>query len=619
MSGTNSAGFFTNIKKKPVKNIPNKSRVLICMIGNARGGEKAWNSFYEHMLQKNNADLAILFGQTYNKSSSLYSRAKYVWEFPEYENWKYPINDIVKNNNWVNKLPQDQTNSGLWGGVNNFNGSGAIIFCIREFLKKHIETVLSKYDRFVITRSDHFYLDHILIDDLDPNFIWIPEGEDYGGITDRHHIFNKNIVLQGLDILNPLIHSVLNNQNLGNNPETVIKNIWSKKKIFTKIRRFPRTFFTCAQKGDTSRWCQPGHILPEGINCKYLSEYCSSHKNIVLNIKNKIMNFHVQDTSPIRIHSHERCMNRDGFVYVEGKGGYIEMVIDFPEGSLEFSLCFNSVENRPVKIFIDNKLIDNNFINDKTGSYWDMNKVKWCNPIIINSSGRKTIRLETDGYFPHLWSARIRKITEIFFYDIRIEKLDICIVSTGGAGSNSLVSHLNLIKTIDWINIFCHFPTPLFSKKCKIIYLYNKSLENIWKSTTRQNYLQTNFNKMGGIGEVTNEKFIEKVKNQMINWLDNIVKIGNDILILETNDLFTTEGSDFISKFIGRNIKPLKYRNRTSANIKMSLKLKEFIKNTTNSIDYILSKKTPRIKNSEENKKYKLVEFKQGGYCKLKD
>ena len=55
-------------------------KTLVILLGSARGGEETWSSFYKYLLNPLSADLALLFGNTDNKTSSLYSIAIYVWE-----------------------------------------------------------------------------------------------------------------------------------------------------------------------------------------------------------------------------------------------------------------------------------------------------------------------------------------------------------------------------------------------------------------------------------------------------------------------------------------------------------------------------------------------------------
>ena len=64
-----------------------KNRTLVILNGSPRCGDPAWNSLYTQLLDVNNADLALAFGESLDWNSSLYSRAKYIWEFPELEDW----------------------------------------------------------------------------------------------------------------------------------------------------------------------------------------------------------------------------------------------------------------------------------------------------------------------------------------------------------------------------------------------------------------------------------------------------------------------------------------------------------------------------------------------------
>ncbi|NBV93742.1 MAG: hypothetical protein EBT29_04670, partial [Proteobacteria bacterium] len=57
------------------KNIQTElTKTLVIIVGNARGGEEAWNSMYKYLLEPFSADLCLLFGKTNDHSSSLYKR-----------------------------------------------------------------------------------------------------------------------------------------------------------------------------------------------------------------------------------------------------------------------------------------------------------------------------------------------------------------------------------------------------------------------------------------------------------------------------------------------------------------------------------------------------------------
>jgi len=176
------------------------NRTLVILNGSPRGGEKAWNSLYTQVLDMNHADLALAFGESSNRNSSLYSRAKYTWEFPEYEDWGGALDQIGTGwRRWANK-------SNIMGGVNGTKGSGAIIMYVRWFVKEQLQRepgLLDQYDWFVYTRSDHYYLcPHDLQPfKQDPHSLYIPRGEEYGGYTDRHLVAPRALILRALSIV----------------------------------------------------------------------------------------------------------------------------------------------------------------------------------------------------------------------------------------------------------------------------------------------------------------------------------------------------------------------------------------------------------------------------------
>merc|ERR1712107_803831 len=60
------------------------------------------------------------------------------------------------------------------------------------------------------------------------------------------------------------------------NPEALIEHRFRLGGL--EPNYFPRTFFTCAAKGDTTRWMPIGKLLPEGVHMKYPGEYKNAIK-----------------------------------------------------------------------------------------------------------------------------------------------------------------------------------------------------------------------------------------------------------------------------------------------------------------------------------------------------
>lgn len=254
---------------------------LVIMIGSPRGGEKTWQTAYKNLIEPHNADLAICFGQTDTRVSSLYSNSKYVWEIKEYSNWREYYEQYCFGGFWEKSLSLGKHN-GLFGGIDNYAGSGGIIFAIRHFILKNYRNILEQYETIVLTRSDHYY---IYADDpnKDKSKVWIPEGEDWGGVTDRHITFNSQNITEVLGVVDFINseegYNILKKENRSN-PEGVLEAMYRYKKL--PIARYKRNQFCVALKTDKTRWHFPGSFstfFDEELLVKYKGEYLDCLNN----------------------------------------------------------------------------------------------------------------------------------------------------------------------------------------------------------------------------------------------------------------------------------------------------------------------------------------------------
>ena len=255
------------------------TKTLIVLLGSARGGEETWKSMYKYLLEPLTADLALLFGKTSDKKASLYKKAKFIWEIEEYSDWwdyytKYFSNriyDIYKHNEI----------EGLGGGIGKFRGSGAIIFALRHFLKNNFKNVLLNYDRIVLTRSDFYYID--FHPNLKNDAFYILEGEGYGGVTDRHHIFPSSMTDKILSINEFLDkkenYKYLLTKNL--NPERALTEYYKNINIFEQIKFCKRVQFIVAKRNESKRWSYTkGYKFNSNtLLIKYQREYYTALKN----------------------------------------------------------------------------------------------------------------------------------------------------------------------------------------------------------------------------------------------------------------------------------------------------------------------------------------------------
>lgn len=256
---------------------------LVIMIGNARGGEKAWQSAYVNLIKPHNADLAVCFGQTNYKESSLYAYSKYIWEIKEYYNWREYYEQYCTSRFWEKSLSLGVHN-GLMGAIDGHHGSAPIQFAIKNFILRNYIDILLRYDTIIMTRSDHYY---IYPDDAnkDRDRIWIPEGEDWGGICDRHIEFNSKYVKEVLDILSFIDsengYNILKQENK-TNPEGVLDSIFRYRQLPTA--RYKRNQFCVALKTDKTRWYFPGSFstfFDTELLVKYRDEYKASLQNYI--------------------------------------------------------------------------------------------------------------------------------------------------------------------------------------------------------------------------------------------------------------------------------------------------------------------------------------------------
>ena len=264
-----------------------KNRTLVILNGSPRGGETTWQSLYTQLLDVNQAELALAFGDSADRNSSLYSRAKYIWEFPEFEDWGVALDRI--DTTWQRYRNRGNFMGGVRGSNGNITiGSGAILMWIRWFVKGKLqsERLLDQYDWFVYTRSDHFYYcpHDLRLFMKDPSRLYVPNGEKYGGYTDRHLVAHRDLIIPALSLLDNVMKTGKKGKRVtATNMEVFIKRCWQKMKL--NVTLFDRMFFTCAVPGDKTRWMKggdlsktPEHLKKLGLALKYPNEFKAAER-----------------------------------------------------------------------------------------------------------------------------------------------------------------------------------------------------------------------------------------------------------------------------------------------------------------------------------------------------
>ena len=270
------------------------SKILVCIIGNLRGGELPVKMMKKHLLDPFNADLALCIGDRFNDDNSGYmSLAKYTWihtEPVEKDGWGKIFDEV--GSEWRNIRPKSKRMIGLLGGLNkNASGSGGIIFSFRHWLKKKLleNDLLSKYDYFIVTRSDHVFINSHF--KFDPVSICIPEGEGYSenGITDRFCIVHRDNIIKSLEILE---YINIKNSIIGMGCEDTLYHFYRSIKL--PIELFKRNMFSVMQIGEHSTIVPSNERkigkytrkLKDNLYAKYPDEYNDCEKNYKTDLKN---------------------------------------------------------------------------------------------------------------------------------------------------------------------------------------------------------------------------------------------------------------------------------------------------------------------------------------------
>tara|TARA_Y100000996_G_C22518851_1_gene641596 strand:+ start:296 stop:1162 length:867 start_codon:yes stop_codon:yes gene_type:complete len=247
-------------------------KYLVILAGSPRGGEKTWSSLNKYVLKHLEADLAICTDINI-ESSYLKNLAKYIWKTEKYEDFS----EYYKKNfsgNW-----EEYFKLGLETGLYN---SGMIHFAFKDMIKNDYSHIIKQYDYIIYSRFDQYYTDY------HPKFsganIWIPEGEDYFGICDRHAVFPVEFADEFLNICG-FINSkaALEYDSSYLNCETTFFNQLQENNQIKNVQRFDRFQFTSAIEGDKTNWRIPVMRVYgfKKLYMKYPNEFMLSIRNLL--------------------------------------------------------------------------------------------------------------------------------------------------------------------------------------------------------------------------------------------------------------------------------------------------------------------------------------------------
>ena len=172
-----------------------------------RAWELTLESFDSNVLEVLDADLALCVGD-HEEPNPLYERARYVWRAEEPDDWGELYDRKAGGSGWrVLLKPGAQLLGGIEGPGVEESGSGAIVLYYRQFLRESIDRagLIDDYDWLILTRSDLLWpVAHPATAVLSNRHIYALDGEQYGGVGDRHLIVPRRHLRRFLEVPDPI-------------------------------------------------------------------------------------------------------------------------------------------------------------------------------------------------------------------------------------------------------------------------------------------------------------------------------------------------------------------------------------------------------------------------------
>lgn len=385
--------------------IKDNNKTLVCIIAETRAHKITWPSFKKSVLDPLKADLLLCVGvpDKYDFTNPFWQFAKYRCATPEFFDWgdafdeaqKSEIGEIgnTKLPNWRVLLRiKDQWLGGVKGHEQHPGSAGILIYYrwrLLNYMKS--EGLLDNYDRFVITRSDFVWkTPHPPISHLNPDNIWIPDGEGWGGLTDRHVVLSKENVVSYLNIIHSIVtepdslYLKMRKKNNWNLEQFIDYNI-AKKGLKNRVKFFPYVMYSARELNGSTSWSEGQWSEDLGYYVKYISEFQSAvSANLIFKTVDDWINFFSQNSC---IGFNSRVMDHQGNIFVleENKivnkniesinNNSLTLSIDYSDQNGFLYLSKHSFGDCEKRLFDEVELIPTNFgmynlISQKDRSYY---------------------------------------------------------------------------------------------------------------------------------------------------------------------------------------------------------------------------------------------------------
>ena len=248
------------------------NKYLTILSGNPRGGEKTWHSLYENVLNTIGSDLAICTGDKWLDNQSFLEVSNYQWIIDEPKDWKHYYEENF-DGTWNDDF--------LKGKDTGLYSSGIIHFALKDIILKNYINEILEYDFIIFTRFDQYYIAEQNYESTQD--IWIPDGEDYFGLCDRHAVVPSKHIRNYLNICEYVnSENALQTNNPHLNCEVSYMNYLKSVDILKFVKRYKRSQFTAALKNDFTNWRVPEYKIYffNNLWIKYPDEYMASFESL---------------------------------------------------------------------------------------------------------------------------------------------------------------------------------------------------------------------------------------------------------------------------------------------------------------------------------------------------
>jgi hypothetical protein len=257
----------------------------VITLGQLRAHELTWANFKENVIDPLGADLAVCVPNDayFDSRNPYYQNAKFRWLVPDTPDVAATFDRIQQQLGSSEEWRILCHIEGLWLGkiTQNREGAGALQIALHWFMSDNIQSgrLTEIYDRFIVTRSDFYYFcPHPPLECLDADNLWIPDGEDYGGLCDRHLIVSAADVVVSCNLIDDLLirpHKMREAMIARSawNIEQITAFHLSRNGLISKVKRFPYIMCLVRAPGDPTTTFSTGTYTPDlGMMVKYPSE-----------------------------------------------------------------------------------------------------------------------------------------------------------------------------------------------------------------------------------------------------------------------------------------------------------------------------------------------------------